>query len=122
MRKYIEYAEYQQLGGTLDEPTFNYILPEAQIKIDYFTSNRLHDVTSIYDEVKLLVVRIIDFLGATKSCVNDSQVGLSSYSNGIESFGFNNASDTEEVKDNRIYRLVKEYLSDYPELLYRGVR
>lgn len=122
MRKYIEYAEYRQLGGTLDEPTFNYILPEAQIKIDYFTSNRLHDVTSIYDEVKLLVVRIIDFLSATKSCVNDSQVGLSSYSNGIESFGFNNASDTEEVKDNRIYRLVKEYLSDYPKLLYRGVR
>lgn len=122
MRKYIEYAEYRQLGGTLDEPTFNYILPEAQIKIDYFTSNRLHDVTSIYDEVKLLVVRIIDFLGAAKSCVNDSQVGLSSYSNGIESFGFNNASDTEEVKDNRIYRLVKEYLSDYPKLLYRGVR
>lgn len=38
---YLDYETYQELGGALDEETFNSILPIAQSIIDIYSYNRL---------------------------------------------------------------------------------
>ena len=49
---------------------------------------------------------------------------LTSYSNGIETFGYSVGTD-DMLKgstsfDSKILSIIKEYLWEYPELLYRG--
>ena len=51
---YLTYAEYQNMGGTLEEATFNDLAYEAQTYIDWVTFRRLQEEGSeIPDAVKL---------------------------------------------------------------------
>ena len=100
---YITFTEYGNLGGTLDETTFNIVERKAERKLDYYTQDRLKTATTIISEVKELLVEFIDRM--SKSAENGN---LTSYSNGIESFGF--AENQTKALDNELYQLAVEYL------------
>ena len=61
---YITYAEYSALGGNLDEPTFNAILPEAESELDYHTFKRLCNDTEFSDKVKQCLVKLIQTINS----------------------------------------------------------
>lgn len=113
---YLSYSEYTGLGGTMDEATFNKNEFEIESKIDYLTNGRIKNLSQVPQAVKMLCFR----LGTSfwEKVDIDAPNNLSSYSNGIESFGY--TSSTTSVIDKQISNLVAEYLWEYPELLYRG--
>ena len=100
---YITYAEYQNFGGTVSDTDFTNLEPKARRKLDYFTQNRLQTATTIISEVKELMTEFINRM--SNSPVNGN---LTSYSNGIESFGF--AENQTKALDNELYQLAIEYL------------
>ena len=56
---YLTYAEYQTYGGTLDEATFSDLAFEACGIIDWYTFRRLVNETSVSENVKRLVYRLV---------------------------------------------------------------
>lgn len=57
--QYLTYAEYQDLGGTLEETPFNLLEYEARKQIDIRTQKRLVGLEEIPQEVKLCVLHLI---------------------------------------------------------------
>lgn len=123
---YLTYAEYQEMGGTLDEVAFNSLLLDVESKVNYLTNGRISKLDTIPKAVKSLVFKLICFYNTNNQGVaeNANTANLTSYSNGIETFGY--ASVTDDMLkgstsfDNKILAMMKEYLWEYPELLYRG--
>ena len=100
---YLTYSEYTSLGGTVSDTDFTNLEPKARRKLDYFTQNRLQTATTIISEVKEVMVEFIDRMA--KSAENGN---VTSYSNGIESFGF--AENQTKALDNELCQLTIEYL------------
>ena len=120
---YLSYAEYKEFGGTMNEATFNKNEFEIENKIDYLTNGRIKNLSQVPQAVKMLCFR----LGTSfwEKVDIDAPNNLTSYSNGIESFGYANTTASSQsssisVIDKQINNLVAEYLWEYPELLYRG--
>ena len=100
---YLLYSEYTALGGTATESNFNILEPKARRKLDYFTQDRLKTATTIISEVKELMTEFINRMS------NSPQNGnITSYSNGIESFGF--AENQTVAFNNELYQMAVEYL------------
>lgn len=100
---YLTFAEYGTFGGGLTEAQFNVLEPKAERKLDYFTQDRLKTATTIISEVKELLTEFID-----KMAANKTNSTITSYGNGIESFGF--AENSTQVFQNELYQLAIEYL------------
>ena len=100
---YLLYQEYTSFGGTVSSSDFTNLELKAERKLDYFTQNRLQNATTIISEVKECMVEFIDRMA--KSAENGN---VTSYSNGIESFGF--AENQTKALDNELYQLAIEYL------------
>lgn len=119
---YLSYSEYKELGGTMDEATFNKNEFEIESKIDYLTNGRIKNLPQVPQAVKMLCFRLETSFWEKIGI--DAPNNLSSYSNGIESFGYANTTTSQSsctsVIDKQISNLVAEYLWEYPELLYRG--
>ena len=119
---YLSYSEYKEFGGTMDEATFNKNEFEIESKIDYLTNGRIKNLSQVPQAVKMLCFRIETSFWEKVDI--DAPNNLSSYSNGIESFGYANTNTSQSsgtsVIDKQISNLVAEYLWEYPELLYRG--
>lgn len=120
---YLSYTEYKELGGTMNEATFNKNEFEIENKIDYLTNGRIKNLSQVPQAVKMLCFR----LGTSfwEKVEIDAPNNLTSYSNGIESFGYANTTASSQsssisVIDKQINNLVAEYLWEYPGLLYRG--
>ena len=60
--QYLTYAEYRDLGGTLDITPFNLLEFEARQNIDKYTFGRLKTLNNQVDEVKICVYKIINYL------------------------------------------------------------
>lgn len=120
--QYITYNEYKALADNpVSEEAFDKLYLRAKIKLDYYTFDRIANMDPIPEEVKLLMCDLITTLNHTQS-QSQSLVGLTSYSNGIESFGFSDGekSYTQQLESS-IYSKIKEYLAKYPDLLCRMV-
>ena len=59
---YLTYAEYKEYGGTVTESAFNSLIYEAQVKVDYYTFNRLVNDTVISEKIKRCMTKIIELL------------------------------------------------------------
>lgn len=59
---YLTYEEYQNMGGTLDETTFNNYYYQAKALIDYVTFDRLIHDTTFPTELKYCVFRLINMV------------------------------------------------------------
>lgn len=124
---YLTYDEYQEYGGTLSGTAFSSYLYDVESKLNYVTNNRIKKLEVIPEAVKRLEFKLI---GIYSSISNNDPTGinqlkqLASYSNGIESFSYiagdSNSGLGSTSIDNQINAIIKEYLSEYPELIYRG--
>ena len=100
---YLSFSEYQNIGGTLTESSFNIYEPRAERKLNYFTQNRLVSATIIISEVKELLTVYID-----KMVTNVDTGNIRSYGNGIESFSY--SDNQKALLEQELYQLAIEYL------------
>ena len=126
---YLSYVEYQEYGGLLNETAFSSYLYDVESKLNYLTNNRIKELADIPEAVKRLEYKLIGMYEQLNGGSGNTSLmlqPLSSYSNGIESFSYaidsSNSSKGSTNYDARINCVVQEYLSEYPELLYRGRR
>ena len=122
--KYLTFEEYKNLGGKCSEDVFPSLQFDTESKMDYITSDRLSrmidEMESVPEAVQMLEVKLIDIEDEHRTESNQ-KTGISSYSNGIESFGYDTSKDSEEFIAEKFSTLMKQYLyADYPELFYRG--
>ena len=134
---YLTYAEYQNMGGALDEATFNDLEFEAEALVNWYTFNRLKHDTEFPEELKRLMKYLINLayqqsilIGASGS--GDSEVAsgktIASQSNDGVSISYNILSASElmqSVKDagkDAIQRHLQGVMNEAGRLLlYRGV-
>lgn len=121
---YLTFEEYQALGGKCTHDAFLSLQFDTESKMDYITSGRLSKMIEklgmVPKEVQMLEVKLVNIENNSTTEKDDN---VTSYSNGIESFGYGSASSkssdaslTERFKD-----IMMEYLYPrYPELFYRG--
>ena len=121
---YLTFEEYQALGGKCTQDAFLTLQFDTESKMDYITSGRLakliEELGTVPKEVQMLEVKLVNIENNFKMERDDN---ITSYSNGIESFGYGDTSNksldaslTERFKD-----IMMEYLyPKYPELFYRG--
>ena len=121
---HLNYIDYHQLGGTVDESAFPIYSIQAENYVNHITNNKISRLNEIPDSVKLLETQIISLLfQADKSLNSNSGLGsLKSYSNGIESFSYDNSQFSEENLNLKFMNLAKVILSGEPCLLCRKVR
>ena len=117
---YITFEEYVSLGGKCTEDTFPLLQYDIETLMDFVTENRLSKLVDklgyVPEEVKMLEVQLIN-----TSSSKSHKEGVSSYSNGIESFGFDTSKDSEVLLLDKFSDLMLQYLyPEYPELFYRG--
>lgn len=121
---YLTFEEYQSLGGKCAQDAFLTLQFDTESKMDYITSGRLakliEELGTAPKEIQMLEVKLVNIENNSKMERDDN---TTSYSNGIESFGYGDTSNksldaslTERFKD-----IMMEYLyPKYPELFYRG--
>ena len=142
---YLNYEEYKNFGGTLDDAAFDMYEFEAASIIDYYTFNRLQKgngfdgQSSVVKEcVKRCMYRLI-VLMQTRDSVNaisgedgdgdsTATAGIASQSNDGVSISYNvlSASEASEKVENNIRTTIAMYLgacrnSLGQKLLYRGI-
>lgn len=121
---YLTFEQYQQLGGKCTEDAFPTLQFDTETKMDYITDGRLSKLMTTLEEVPEIVqrleVKLIDIIMS----IDTSKQGVgnvTSYSNGIESFGYAIDKDSEEYIWNKFKNIMLEYLyPKYPQLFYRG--
>jgi hypothetical protein len=135
---YLTYAEYQTMGGKLDEATFNDFEMEAQAIIDWYTFNRLQKDTEYPDAVKNCVYRLIREAQVQQSVLMagepvttggiDGTMAIASRSNDGVSVSYNvmSAKDLFGTLKSESEETVKRYLSGVVnqlgrKVLYRGI-
>lgn len=123
--KYLTFEEYKNLGGKCSEDVFPSLQFDTESKMDYITSGRLSkmilDLSEVPEEVQRLEVKLIDIQNQSNSQSQSSSDGLTSYSNGIESFGYDTSKNSEQAMQEKFQTLMIQYLyPKYPELFYRG--
>ena len=133
---YLTYAEYQNMGGTLDETTFNDFEFEAEAIVNWYTFNRLKGDTNFPNELKRLMKYLIGLAYSKSGMLDASGSGdsealnktVASQSNDGVSISYNILS-AKDLMDNckaESEKAVKTYLSGVMNeagrlLLYRGL-
>ena len=116
----LTYDEYVSMGGTAELTAFSNIYYDVVSKLNYMTSGRITRLYVIPEQIKRLVFKLINVY--MQNNADDFKV-VTSYSNGIESFGYavsDKAANGSTGFDGKVNSIIKEYLFDFPELLYRG--
>lgn len=126
--QYLEYDEYEELGGTLEEVPFNELEFECRRIIDSRTQNRLKNAEEIPQEVKLLENKMINTLQDYYISLEKAQSGVSSENTDGYSVSYissNQISQLIEGKIDVLQDLVSTYLFgvivNNEHLLYCGV-
>jgi len=137
---YLTFADYQSMGGALDETTFNDLEFEASVQVDWYTFNRLKkmDATEYPEELKRCMYKLIQLLqardevsgtGTPTSSSNASTSGsIASQSNDGVSISYNKLSAQSIVENakTQCQNIINQYLANVVDslgrkVLYRGV-
>lgn len=135
---YLTYAEYQNMGGTLDQATFSDFEIEAEALIDWYTFNRFWGNTFYPEKLKQCMYKLIKLaqekqaalsLGeATDGSSESSGASIASRSNDGVSISYNvmSAKDTFDTLKNEVSNTVLMYLHGVTnelgrKVLYRGL-
>ena len=123
---YLSFDEYQELGGKCPADIFPLQQFDVEAKMDYITFGRLSKMIkkleTVPEDIKMLeVILINNSYDITANKGLSSQEGISSYSNGIESFSYDTSKTKDEILQEMCSTLMMQYLyPKYPQLFYRG--
>ena len=139
---YLTYAEYQNMGGTLDETAFNNFEFDAESLINWYTFNRLIGEETVSDKVKKLTFRLIQLAqlnqeamtlgkpvsgeastGAVGAVTSQSNDGFSTIYNSLSAA---DALSASALTSEKVKTLIRSYLQGEVnslgrKLLYRGL-
>lgn len=135
---YLTYAEYQDMGGTMDETTFNDFEFEAEAVVDWYTFNRLQNDTAYPEKLKQCMYKLIKLaqerqaalsLGeSTGESAEGASASIASRSNDGVSTSYNvmSARDVFDTLKTDMETTVKMYLNGVVnelgrKVLYRGL-
>ena len=111
-KQYLNFEEYQELGGTLPETPFNLLELEARKSIDKYTFDRLKDLESQNIEVKICILKLIEMLNSYSS-YNLQDKAISSESTDGYSISYSGANENvSKSKVEDVKGIIKTYLSD----------
>lgn len=127
---YLEYAQYENMGGTLDETAYARYELKARRLIDRATHSRIAQETPVRDSVKYCMFELINTMYAQES-MDAISAGreISAMSNDGVSISFAGTNTSEsgvQMSVSRYLRTVRMWLdgentSDGVPLLYAGV-
>ena len=136
---YLTYAEYQTMGGTLDETAFNDFEMEAETIVDWYTFNRLQNDTEYPEKLKRCMYQLIKLAqqklaamspGGSESGESTEGEGtyIASRSNDGVSISYNvmSASELFKTLKDEFKDTVERYLNGVMnqlgrKVLYRGI-
>ena len=123
---YLAFDEYQELGGNCPADIFPLQQFDVEAKMDYITFGRLskmiEKLEKVPEDIKMIeVILINNSYDITANKELSSHEGISSYSNGIESFSYDTSKTKDEILQEMCSTLMMPYLyPKYPQLFYRG--
>ena len=117
--QYLTYDEYKAMGGLLDQTPFNLLEFEARKEVDKYTFNRLVNLETQNQEVKLCIYALIEQINSNKANLN----GVASESTDGYSISYTSQNTSEISQKTR--NIIETYLincklSDGTPYLYRG--
>ena len=138
---YLTYAEYEDMGGTLDETLFNNLVLDAQGYIDWYSFNRLWKeewrTEEIMERVKICMYQLINLVAAKSNLINpqpsstgginvNAQVTQQSNDGVSTTYAVFSAEMLYEKAKKEIDETINRYLSGIMnnagrKLLYRGL-
>ena len=123
--QYLSYAEYQSLGGTLEEAPFKILEFEARNEIDKYTFGRLKKLDEQVNEVKLCVYNLINNLEGYSKDLTKNRTIASESTDGYSISYKTLSSDDIKAKNDEFKHIIETYLSscklkDGTPYLYRG--
>lgn len=133
---YLTYAEYQAMGGTLEESVYNKYEFRAETIIDWYTFNRLHGETDIPERVRKCMFMLIDLLYQQDKAMGGDGSGsgsggasqIASQSNDGVSVSYSIMSTEDLIKyrqkelDDIVGRTLQGVMNSIGHrLLYRGI-
>ena len=121
--KYLTFAEYTALGGSItDENAFNLLEYEARKEIDINTLNRIVNANPIPNEVKICMFTLINkiqTISEQKYNVSSETVGSYSVSYGsVQEIIKSNKSQLDNIIMNDLFGLIV----NGEHAIYRGVK
>ena len=126
--QYLNYEEYIELGGTLEEVPFNELEYECRRIIDSRTQNRLKNAEEIPQEVKMLESKMIQDLQGYYNSLQTAQKGVQSENIDGYSVTYISSNEIGQLVSNNINMLqdlVLTYLFgvivNNEHILYLGV-
>ena len=128
--QYLEFDEYEELGGSIEETPFNILEFEARRKIDERTQERLKGIEQLPIEVKMCMFALINTInGYTKAYQNSSNKNIASESVGSYSVNYASGSQIREIiksKSIELDDIIRNYLFgvvvNKEHILYLGVK
>ena len=120
---YLTYAEYKEIGGTLEEAAFNRNIDRACGIIDNATHNRIECMAEVPQRAKALCRDLVEYLARNNT--NEIAVTSRSQSAGGVSESENYATKTADDVCGDIQNIIYDYLGNETDdngtlLLYRG--
>lgn len=117
--QYLTYDEYKAMGGLLDQTPFNLLEFEARKEVDKYTFNRLVNLETQNQDVKLCIYALIEQINSNKANLN----GVASESTDGYSISYTSQNTSEISQKTR--NIIETYLincklSDGTPYLYRG--
>ena len=111
--QYLTYEEYKSLGGTLGEMPFNILEFKCRKIIDNLTFNRLTNLKTQIQEVKMCIYDMINISSKYEQTSNKQAQGITSESiDGYSvSYGSINA-EQEKARELELQGCVRDYLID----------
>ena len=109
---YLTYAEYVELGGTIQEVPFSILEFEAEKKIDQYTYGRLKNLQTQVQEVKLCVYSLINIMNGYGANNNKSKNISSENTDGYSVSYIEPSEDFIKAKNFDIKDCIDYYLSE----------
>ena len=127
--QYLEFDEYEELGGSLEETPFNILEFEARRKIDERTFGRLKLLEEQPIEVKMCMFALINSINSYNNAYqNSNNRNVASESVGSYSVSYASGTQIQEIinsKNVEIEEIIRTYLMGVvvngEHILYIGV-
>ena len=128
--QYLDFEEYEELGGSIEETPFNILEFEARRKIDERTFGRLKLLKEQPIEVKMCMFALINTInGYTNAYQQSNNKNIASESVGSYSVSYASGSQIQEIiktKNVELDDIIRNYLFgvivNKEHILYAGVR